>query len=138
MGTLRRRITDTAEVSRARRSSRSSSILGATPCTSAGPRCLTSGPASRRPTFWKHIGLYVYRREFLLRLAALPPTPLERAESLEQLRALEHGFRIGTVETDTDTIEIDTPEDLERVTAARRSRPPLSEHTWHRPNECGP
>jgi 3-deoxy-manno-octulosonate cytidylyltransferase (CMP-KDO synthetase) len=58
--------------------------------------------------------LYVYRRTFLLELAVLPPTPLERAESLEQLRALENGFKIGTVETTTDTIEIDTPEDLER------------------------
>jgi len=65
--------------------------------------------------FWKHIGLYVYRREFLLTLSKLPATPLEQAESLEQLRALEHGFTIGTVETTIDTIEIDTPEDLERA-----------------------
>jgi 3-deoxy-manno-octulosonate cytidylyltransferase (CMP-KDO synthetase) len=64
---------------------------------------------------WKHFGLYVYRRAFLLALAALPPTPLERAESLEQLRVLEHGFTIGTVETVLDTIEVDTPDDLERV-----------------------
>ncbi|HYN06585.1 MAG TPA: 3-deoxy-manno-octulosonate cytidylyltransferase [Vicinamibacterales bacterium] len=68
-----------------------------------------------RPTFWRHIGLYVYRRDFLLKLASLPPTPLERAEGLEQLRVLEHGFRISTVETDGDTIGVDTPEDLERV-----------------------
>src|SRR4029079_9494599 len=46
---------------------------------------------------WKHIGLYVHRREFLLHLADLPPTTLERSESLEQLRVLEHGFKIGTV-----------------------------------------
>lgn len=63
----------------------------------------------------KHIGLYVYRREFLLAFARLEPTPLERAESLEQLRALEHGFRIKTVETLHDSIGVDTPEDLERV-----------------------
>ncbi len=66
------------------------------------------------PSF-KHIGLYAYRRAFLLTLAALPQTPLELAESLEQLRALEHGFRIRTVETQYDSIEVDTPEDLERV-----------------------
>lgn len=64
---------------------------------------------------WKHIGLYVYRREFLLTFAGLPPTPLEQAESLEQLRALEHGYRIMTVETELDSIGVDTPEDLERV-----------------------
>lgn len=64
---------------------------------------------------FKHIGLYVYRREFLLMFARLAPTPLERAESLEQLRALEHGFRIKTVETSHDSIGVDTPEDLDRV-----------------------
>ena len=63
----------------------------------------------------KHIGLYAYRREFLLRITALPQTPLEVAESLEQLRGLEHGFRIRTVETEHESIEVDTPEDLERV-----------------------
>ena len=64
---------------------------------------------------FKHIGLYVYRREFLLAFARLEPTPLERTESLEQLRALEHGFRIKTIETHHDSIGVDTPEDLERV-----------------------
>ena len=58
---------------------------------------------------WAHIGLYVYRRETLLRLAALPPTAMERAEALEQLRALEHGIRIKAVETTHDTIGVDTP-----------------------------
>ncbi|MGH9146238.1 MAG: 3-deoxy-manno-octulosonate cytidylyltransferase [Vicinamibacterales bacterium] len=68
-----------------------------------------------RPFCHKHIGLYVYRREFLLTLADLPATPLERAEALEQLRALEHGYRILAVETAYDSIGVDTPEDLERV-----------------------
>ncbi len=62
-----------------------------------------------------HVGLYVYRREVLLRLAALPPTPLERLEQLEQLRALQHGVRIKVVETTHDSPGVDTPEDLERI-----------------------
>jgi 3-deoxy-manno-octulosonate cytidylyltransferase (CMP-KDO synthetase) len=62
-----------------------------------------------------HIGLYVYRRDVLLRLAHLAPTPLERAESLEQMRALEHGIRIKVVETDYVSIGVDTAEDLEQV-----------------------
>ena len=64
---------------------------------------------------YKHLGLYAFRRDFLLLFAALPPTPLERAESLEQLRALEHGYRIRTVTTRYESIEVDTPDDLERV-----------------------
>jgi len=69
----------------------------------------------RGPAF-KHIGMYAYRREFLLQFAALPQTPLEQAESLEQLRALEHGFPIRVVETQfASLVEVDTPEDLERA-----------------------
>jgi 3-deoxy-manno-octulosonate cytidylyltransferase (CMP-KDO synthetase) len=64
---------------------------------------------------FKHIGLYGYRREFLLTFAALTQKRLERSESLEQLRVLEHGFRIRAVETRFESIEVDTPEDLERV-----------------------
>ena len=64
---------------------------------------------------WKHIGLYVYRRECLLKLTALPATAMEQSEALEQLRALEHGIRIKAVETTHDSIGVDTPEDLERV-----------------------
>jgi 3-deoxy-manno-octulosonate cytidylyltransferase (CMP-KDO synthetase) len=71
--------------------------------------------ADRRPFCYKHIGLYVYRRRFLLTLADLPATPLEQAEALEQLRVLEHGYRILAVETAYDSIGVDTPEDLERV-----------------------
>ena len=64
---------------------------------------------------WKHVGLYVYRRKFLLEFARMAPTPLERLEALEQLRALEHGIRIAVVETRHQTIGVDTPEDLEKV-----------------------
>ena len=72
-------------------------------------------PRGGWPPLYKHIGLYAYRRRALLVLAALEPTPLERAESLEQLRALEHGIRIKAVETTADTISVDTPDDLETV-----------------------
>ncbi|HTK29316.1 MAG TPA: hypothetical protein VL309_07185, partial [Vicinamibacterales bacterium] len=63
----------------------------------------------------KHIGLYGYRREFLLTFAALKQTPLERSESLEQLRALEHGIRIKAVETHFESFDVNTAADLEQV-----------------------
>jgi len=64
----------------------------------------------------KHIGVYAYRREFLLTFAGLAPTPLEQTESLEQLRALEHGYRIKMVSApDGWPASVDTPEDLEKV-----------------------
>ena len=66
---------------------------------------------------WRHIGLYVYRRECLLQLASLPPTAMEKSEALEQLRALEHGVRIRVVETQFDSIGVDTEDDLARVRA---------------------
>lgn len=69
------------------------------------------------PAF-RHVGLYVYRRECLLRLASLPPTALEQSEALEQLRALEHGIRIKALETEFDSVGVDTPDDLERVRRA--------------------
>jgi 3-deoxy-manno-octulosonate cytidylyltransferase (CMP-KDO synthetase) len=74
-------------------------------------------PRGGWPPMYRHIGLYAYRRSALLVLASLEPTPLERAESLEQLRALEHRIRIHTVETRDDSIGVDTPEDLERARA---------------------
>jgi 3-deoxy-manno-octulosonate cytidylyltransferase (CMP-KDO synthetase) len=65
--------------------------------------------------YFKHIGLYVYQRDFLLAYSALPVGPLETAERLEQLRALENGFRIRVVETEYESLGVDTPDDLERV-----------------------
>lgn len=64
---------------------------------------------------YRHIGLYVYNKETLLRLQALPPTPMEKAESLEQLRALYNGISIGCAEVQFTSIGVDTPEDLEKV-----------------------
>jgi 3-deoxy-manno-octulosonate cytidylyltransferase (CMP-KDO synthetase) len=76
---------------------------------------------------WRHIGLYVYRRDTLLRVARLPPSAIEKAEALEQLRALAHGVRIKCVETSSASIGVDTPADLARVRAlvAGRQGEPL-------------
>jgi 3-deoxy-manno-octulosonate cytidylyltransferase (CMP-KDO synthetase) len=65
--------------------------------------------------YYKHIGLYVYRRDFLLHYPDLSIGPLETAERLEQLRALESGYRIRVLETDYESLGVDTPEDLDRV-----------------------
>jgi 3-deoxy-manno-octulosonate cytidylyltransferase (CMP-KDO synthetase) len=76
-------------------------------------------PYERNPleskSIYGHVGLYAYRKDFLLKFASLDPTPLEMAESLEQLRALEHGFRIKMVEVTERPLGVDTPEDLERA-----------------------
>jgi 3-deoxy-manno-octulosonate cytidylyltransferase (CMP-KDO synthetase) len=65
--------------------------------------------------FLKHLGIYGYRRETLLRLTALPVSPLERAEKLEQLRALENGLQIAVVKVNYDSVGVDAPGDLARV-----------------------
>jgi 3-deoxy-manno-octulosonate cytidylyltransferase (CMP-KDO synthetase) len=114
MATLRRRIEDPAELQNPNVTKvvvdRDGYALyfsrAAIPFTRAG---CPPAPA------WRHIGLYVYRRECLLRLTALPPTAMEQAEALEQLRALEYGIRIKAVETAHDSIGVDTPDDLARV-----------------------
>ena len=72
--------------------------------------------------YFKHLGLYVYQRDVLLRFAKLPPTPGEEREKLEQLRLLEHGIPIRVVETEYDSIGVDTPDDLARAEAALRGR----------------
>ena len=74
-----------------------------------------SNPHGSLPPYFKHIGLYVYQRDFLLNYSLLPVGPLERAERLEQLRALENGFSIRVVETEYESFGVDTPDDLERV-----------------------
>ena len=65
--------------------------------------------------FLKHLGIYGYRRETLLRLVKFPVSPLENAEKLEQLRALENGIQIAVVEVDYDSIGVDMPEDVAKV-----------------------
>lgn len=68
-----------------------------------------------QPPFYKHIGIYAYRKHFLMKFTKLPVGCLEQIEELEQLRALEYGYRIKVIETKYDTIAVDTTEDLERV-----------------------
>jgi 3-deoxy-manno-octulosonate cytidylyltransferase (CMP-KDO synthetase) len=80
-------------------------------------------PYRRQPglvTPLRHIGIYVFRASFLQRFAALAPTPLERTETLEQLRALEHGVRIRVLVTPQASLGVDTPADLERLAAHLR------------------
>lgn len=78
-------------------------------------------PCRRDPadtvTWYKHLGLYVYQRDFLLRFPKLPRGPLEAAEKLEQLRVMENGYKIRVVETVHDSIGVDTEEDLARARA---------------------
>lgn len=80
-------------------------------------RSLMPYPRNKPEDFnvYKHVGIYAYKRDFLLKYAAMAPTPLERAESLEQLRALENGYRIKVLESDFQGVGVDTPEDLAAV-----------------------
>ena len=73
-----------------------------------------------RNIVYKHIGIYAYKRDFLLAYAKMAETPLEHAESLEQLRALENGYRIKVIKTPYRFVGVDTTEDLEKVNAIYR------------------
>jgi 3-deoxy-manno-octulosonate cytidylyltransferase (CMP-KDO synthetase) len=116
MSTLRRRIDDRAEHQNPNVTKVVVDASGFAMYFSRAPVPFTR--AGQPPvTAWAHIGLYVYRRATLLRLAALPQTAMEQAEALEQLRALEHGIRIKAVATACQSIGVDTREDLERVRA---------------------
>jgi 3-deoxy-manno-octulosonate cytidylyltransferase (CMP-KDO synthetase) len=66
-------------------------------------------------TYYKHMGIYGYRREFLLEYARLKPTPLQLTEDLEQLKVLEHGHKIKVIIVDTDSVGVDTPEDVKKI-----------------------
>ena len=79
----------------------------------------TGTPPTIPPGCYVHMGLYAYRRDFLLQLAQLPQTPLEQVEQLEQLRVLEHGYRIRVVLTTYESVGVDTPGDV----GARRAPP---------------
>ena len=85
-------------------------------------RSLVPYPRAAAGPVYKHIGIYAYRRDFLLRYARLEPTPLEKAESLEQLRALENGYGIRVLETDCRFVGVDTSEDLALVNKIYREQ----------------
>ncbi len=85
------------------------------------PHFRDAAPDTLTPA-WRHLGIYAYRRDFLDRFVAAPPSPLEEAEKLEQLRALHIGARMAVIETDDDGIGVDTPADRDRVeTIIRRT-----------------
>jgi 3-deoxy-manno-octulosonate cytidylyltransferase (CMP-KDO synthetase) len=66
-----------------------------------------------KPVFFRHVGIYAYTRNFIMKFSSLEPTPLELQEGLEQLRILEHGYKIKVVDTEYQSIGVDTPDDLE-------------------------
>jgi 3-deoxy-manno-octulosonate cytidylyltransferase (CMP-KDO synthetase) len=124
MGTLKKRIEDPREVGDPNVvkvvTDRFENAIYFSRSTIPYPRDQAAGQApspgiGKSPVHFKHIGLYVYRRDFLLRYPGLPVGPLEKAERLEQLRALENGHKIRVVETEYESIGVDTPDDLERV-----------------------
>jgi 3-deoxy-manno-octulosonate cytidylyltransferase (CMP-KDO synthetase) len=116
MGTLMKRIGDPREIADPNVVKVVTDRLGDAIYFSRSPIPHHAGAASEGVPYYKHIGLYVYRRDFLLGYSALPVGPLERAERLEQLRAIENGHRMRVVETDSESLGVDTPQDLERVT----------------------
>jgi 3-deoxy-manno-octulosonate cytidylyltransferase (CMP-KDO synthetase) len=115
MTTLFRRINDAAELANPNIAKVVIDRGGFALYFSRAPIPYVRDPRGGWPPMYRHIGLYGYRRKTLLVLASLEPTPLERAEALEQLRALEHGIRIKAVETRHESFEVNTPEDLEQV-----------------------
>jgi 3-deoxy-manno-octulosonate cytidylyltransferase (CMP-KDO synthetase) len=114
MTTLRRRIEDRAELDNPNVTKVVVDRDGYALYFSRAPIPYTRQGCPPAPA-WRHIGLYAYRRECLMRLTALPPTAMEQAEALEQIRALEYGIRIKAIETIHDSIGVDTPDDLVRV-----------------------
>jgi 3-deoxy-manno-octulosonate cytidylyltransferase (CMP-KDO synthetase) len=126
MGTLKKRIEDPREIDDPNVVKVVTDLAGNAIYFSRSRIPFTRDPAPLSPDraplspnaapWFKHVGLYVYRRDFLLAYSDLPVGPLERAERLEQLRALENGHNIRVVETEYESLGVDTPADLERVT----------------------
>jgi 3-deoxy-manno-octulosonate cytidylyltransferase (CMP-KDO synthetase) len=132
MATLKKRIEDPREIHDPNVVKVVTNRAGDAIYFSRCPIPFVRGPAAYGVHF-KHIGLYVYRREFLLSYSSLPVGPLETAERLEQLRALENGHPIRVVETEYESVGVDTPEDLARIsrlfeTTAARSTPEEARH----------
>jgi 3-deoxy-manno-octulosonate cytidylyltransferase (CMP-KDO synthetase) len=115
MSTLKKRIYDSTEISNPNVVKVVTNLLGDAIYFSRCPIPMMRDSVQGEPVFFKHVGLYVYQRDFLLNYPDLTVGPLERAERLEQLRALENGYRIRVVATEYESLGVDTPEDLERV-----------------------
>jgi 3-deoxy-manno-octulosonate cytidylyltransferase (CMP-KDO synthetase) len=115
MGTLKKQIADPTDIVNTNVVKVITNLLGDAIYFSRCPIPYERDGRTGVPIYFKHIGLYVYRREFLLRYPDLTVGPLEQAERLEQLRALENGYRIRVAATDYESLGVDTPEDLERV-----------------------
>jgi 3-deoxy-manno-octulosonate cytidylyltransferase (CMP-KDO synthetase) len=119
MGTLKKRIEDPDELSNPHVVKVVTDLAGNAMYFS---RSMIPFVRTEQAAHFKHIGLYVYRREFLLAYSGLPAGPLEQAEKLEQLRALENGYKIRVVETGYDSLGVDTPADLRRVSSLIEAR----------------
>ena len=115
MGTLKRQINDPTDIVNPNVVKVVTNLLGDAIYFSRCPIPFERDGRNQVPLYFKHIGLYVYRREFLLSYPDLSVGPLEQAECLEQLRALENGYRIRVVPTEYESLGVDTPEDLDRV-----------------------
>jgi 3-deoxy-manno-octulosonate cytidylyltransferase (CMP-KDO synthetase) len=117
MGTLKKRIEHAADITDPNVVKVVTDHHGNALYFSRSPIPYARSGAGEAVDYYKHIGLYVYRRDFLLGYSDLPVGPLEQAERLEQLRALENGFKIRVMETEYDSLGVDTPEDWERLSA---------------------
>jgi 3-deoxy-manno-octulosonate cytidylyltransferase (CMP-KDO synthetase) len=117
MGTLKKRIEREREIADPNVVKVVTDLHGNAIYFSRSPIPYVRETAGESTAYFKHIGLYVYRREFLLGYSDLPVGPLERAERLEQLRAIENGHKIRVVETEYESLGVDTPEDWDRVSA---------------------
>ncbi|HEX4771296.1 MAG TPA: 3-deoxy-manno-octulosonate cytidylyltransferase [Bryobacteraceae bacterium] len=115
MGTLKKRIVEPDEITNPNVVKVVSNLLNDAIYFSRSPIPFERDAYTGASIYFKHIGVYVYRRDFLLQYPDLKVGPLEQSERLEQLRALENGYRIRVVETDYESIGVDTPGDLERV-----------------------
>ena len=115
MGTLKKAIIDPADIANPNVVKVVTNLLNDAIYFSRCPVPYERDGRGRLPLYAKHIGLYVYRRDFLLAYPDLTVGPLETAERLEQLRALENGYKIRVMPTEYESLGVDTPEDLERV-----------------------
>jgi len=115
MGTLKKQIIDPTDIVNTNVVKVVTNLLNDAIYFSRCPIPYERDGRSSLPLYFKHIGLYVYRHDFLVRYPDLTVGPLEQSERLEQLRALENGYRIRVVNTEYESLGVDTPEDLERV-----------------------